>query len=185
MGNAIRRKGDVVKKILIVAALAAFIFAAGQAMAQTPAYVGAQKCQICHKTEKQGQQYPLWEQSKHSQSFAALSKPEAAEKAKTAGVTGNPAESPVCLKCHAPLCGKAPELKAEGVSCEICHGPGSEYKKLSVMKDKAEAVKNGLVLYGSPDKIKTHCLTCHANAHSTTFDFDASWAKIKHAIPKG
>jgi len=90
-----------VKKILIVAALAAFVFAAGQAMAQTPAYVGAQKCQICHKTEKQGQQYPLWEQSKHSQSFAALSKPEAAEKAKTAGVTGNPAESPVCLKCHA------------------------------------------------------------------------------------
>ena len=55
----------------------------------------------------------------------------------------------------------------------------------SVMKDKAEAVKAGLVLYGSPDKIKAHCLTCHANAHETAFDFDASWGKIKHPIPKG
>lgn len=173
------------KKTMIVIVFAAGVLIAGQALAQTPTYVGAQKCQICHKTEKQGQQFPIWEQSKHSQSFAALSKPEAAEKAKTAGVTGNPAESPVCLKCHAPLYDKAPELKAEGVSCEKCHGPGSEYKKLSVMKDKSEAVKAGLVLYGSPDKIRAYCLTCHANAHGTTFDFDASWGKIKHSIPKG
>jgi len=174
-----------VKKTMIVIVFAACVLLAGQALAQTPTYVGAQKCQICHKTEKQGQQYPIWEQSKHSHSFAALSLPEAAEKAKAAGVTGNPAESPVCQNCHAPLHEKAPELKAEGVTCEVCHGPGSEYKKLSIMKDKAEAVKAGLVLYGSPDKIKAHCLKCHANAHSTTFDFDASWGKIKHSIPKG
>jgi hypothetical protein len=174
-----------VKRTLIAAILTACVFFAGRAMAQTPAYVGAQKCQVCHKTEKQGQQYPLWEQSKHSQAFAALGKPEAAEKAKALGVTGNPAESSVCLKCHAPFSAKAPEFKAEGVSCEICHGPGSEYKKLSVMKSREESVKNGLVLYGSPDAIKTHCLTCHANAHGLTFDFDASWAKIKHPVPKG
>lgn len=173
------------KKTMIVTALAACALLAGLALAQAPAYVGAQKCQICHKTEKQGQQYPLWEQSKHSQSFAALSKPEAAEKAKAAGVTGNPAESPVCQNCHAPLYDKAPELKTEGVTCEICHGPGSEYKKLAIMKDKNEAVKNCLILYGGPDKIKAHCLKCHENAHGTTFDFAASWEKIKHSIPKG
>jgi len=153
-------------------------------LAQTPTYVGAQKCQICHRTEKQGQQYPIWEGSKHSQSFAALSTPLAAERAKAAGCTTPPPESPACLKCHAPLFDKAADLKAEGVSCEICHGPGSEYRKLSLMKDKSEAVKNGLVLYGSPDKIKAHCLTCHENAHGTSFDFAARWAKIKHSIPK-
>ena len=174
------------KRTAIVIVCAACVLLAGQALAQTrPTYVGSQKCQICHRTEKQGQQYPVWEQSQHSHSFAALSTPEAADKAKTAGVTGNPAESSVCQNCHAPLHDKAPEFKAEGVTCEICHGPGSEYKKLSVMKDKDEAVKNGLVLYGSPEKIKAHCMKCHANAHGTVFDFAASWNKIKHPIPKG
>jgi hypothetical protein len=173
------------KKAVILTVLAVCALVVGPALAQDITYVGAQKCQICHKTEKQGQQYPLWEQSKHSKSFEALSKPEAAEKAKEAGVTTPPAESPACLKCHSPLCAKAPELKAEGVSCEVCHGPGSAYRKLTVMKDKDEAVKNGLVLYGSPDKIKAHCLKCHESAHNTTFDFAASWEKIKHPVPKG
>jgi hypothetical protein len=174
------------KKALVIAAVA-FGLLAVSAMAQEPAYVGAQKCSICHKTEKQGQQYPLWEQSKHSKSLEALSKPEAAEKAKALGCTTPPPDSPMCLKCHSPLAAAsgAPELKAEGVSCEVCHGAGSEYKKLSVMKDKDAAVKAGLILYGSPDKIKAQCLKCHENAHGTTFDFDANWAKIKHSIPKG
>jgi len=173
------------KEASVLTALVVFVLFIGTALAQEPTYVGAQKCQICHKTEKQGQQYPLWEQSKHSKSFAALSLPEAAEKAKSLGVTTPPAESPACLKCHSPLCDKSPDLKVEGVSCEVCHGPGSEYKKLSIMKDKGEAVKNGLVLYGSVDKIKAQCLKCHETDHGKAFDFDASWAKIKHSIPKG
>ncbi len=146
-------------------------------------YVGAAKCQMCHKTEKQGQQYPLWESSKHSQSFSALSSEKAKEIAQAAGVD-NPPESPNCLKCHAPLSEKAPELKEEGVGCETCHGPGSAYKKLSIMKDQAEAVKNGLTEYGSPDTIKKHCLSCHENAHGITFDFEAAWEKVKHPRPE-
>jgi hypothetical protein len=170
--------------ILAVVAVAAGMFIVRPVPAQNFTYVGPQKCQICHRTEKQGRQYPIWEQTKHSQSFAALSLPAAADKAKAAGVTTPPPQTPFCLNCHAPLYDKAPELKADGVSCEVCHGPGSEYRKLSVMKDKSEAVKNGLVLYGSPDKIKAFCLKCHQNAHGMTFDFAASWEKIKHPIPK-
>jgi Cytochrome c554 and c-prime len=172
------------KKAFVIAVIAVGLLAVS-ALAQEPTYVGAQKCQICHKTEKQGQQFPLWQQSKHSKSVEALSKPEAAEKAKAMGCTTPPPDSPMCLKCHSPLAAKAAELKPDGVSCEVCHGPGSAYKSLSVMKDKDAAVKAGLVLYGSPDKIKAQCLKCHENAHGTTFDFDASWAKIKHSIPKG
>ncbi|MGB7295469.1 MAG: multiheme c-type cytochrome [Candidatus Aminicenantales bacterium] len=163
--------------ILIVAAAATIGL-----ISQTFTDVGAAKCAVCHKTEKQGRQYPIWQESKHSQSLAALSSPQAAEYAKHANVQ-NPVESPDCLKCHAPLHEKAAELKAEGVTCEVCHGPGSEYKKLSIMKDRALAKQNGLIVYESQDAVKKQCLTCHENAHGKSFDFAAAVEKIKHNKP--
>jgi hypothetical protein len=170
------------KTAIVVMAAASFLLLASL-FSQDFTYVGSAKCGICHKTEKQGQQLPVWEKSKHAASFNALSSENAKPKAQQAGVT-NPAEDPKCLKCHAPLAGKGPDLKAEGVTCEACHGPGSEYKKLSIMKDRALAVKSGLIVYDSPEAIKKHCLTCHENAHGQSFDFAASWEKIKHTIPE-
>jgi len=169
------------KNKLALAALALLILAI-PAISQEFAYVGAQKCQVCHKSESQGRQYPIWEASKHSKSLEALTSPKAADVCKAMGVE-KPADDPRCLKCHSPLAAKAPELKTDGVSCEVCHGPGSEYKKLSVMKDKAAAVKNGLILYGSPEAIKAQCLKCHENPHGISFDFAAFWEKIKHPVP--
>jgi excinuclease UvrABC ATPase subunit len=112
-----------------------------------------------------------------------LSSSDAPVKAKEMGVD-NPTDSPECLKCHAPLYKKASEFKEEGVTCEACHGPGSAYKKLSVMKNREESVKNGLIVYDSPEAIKKQCLSCHENAHGKSFDFDAKWAKIKHPVPE-
>jgi hypothetical protein len=160
----------------------ALLILAVPAISQEFAYVGAQKCQICHKSETQGRQYPIWEASKHSKSLEALTSPKAAEVAKTMGVD-NPADDPRCLKCHSPLSAQAPDIKSGGVSCEVCHGPGSEYKKLSVMKDKAAAVKSGLILYSGPEAIKAQCLKCHESSHCASFDFAAAWEKIKHSVP--
>jgi len=171
------------KKVILLAVVFIGIIFISSLFSQEFTYVGAAKCQMCHKTEKQGQQFPLWEARKHSKSYQALTSDKAKEVAQAAGVD-NPAESPGCFKCHAPLAEKAPELKEEGVGCETCHGPGSAYKKMSVMKDHAESVKNGMTEYGSPEAIKKHCLTCHENAHETTFDFEAAWEKIKHPRPK-
>src|SRR4030066_686056 len=168
------------KKTLILIAI--MVAAAAVISSQTFTYVGAAKCAICHKTEKQGQQYPIWQGTKHSQSPAALSTPEAANVAQAAGVQ-NPPESPQCLKCHAPLFEKAAELKAEGVTCEVCHGPGSEYKKLNIMKDKALSKQNGLIIYETPEAVKKQCLTCHENAHGKSFDLAAALEKIKHNKP--
>jgi len=170
------------KKIFILLIIILTLVLVTSLMSQNFTYVGASKCAICHKTEKQGQQYPIWQKAKHSTSFTALSSPEAATKAQAAGVQ-NPAESPECLKCHAPLYEKTPDFKAEGVTCEVCHGPGSEYKKLNIMKDKTLAVQNGLLIYESEDAAKKKCLTCHENAHETTFDYAAAWEKIKHPKP--
>ncbi len=47
------------------------------------------------------------------------------------------------------------------LDCESCHGPGSEYKSLSVMKDVEKAKAAGLVL---PDA--TFCKTCHRQGWS-------------------
>lgn len=169
------------KKVLIFGVIIGIILTT-LLIGQNFTYVGAAKCAMCHRTEKQGQQQPIWEKSKHATSFNALSLPQAANYAQSAGVT-NPAESPQCLKCHAPLFDKAAEFKAEGVTCEVCHGPGSEYRKLNIMKDRELAVKNGLIVYADEAAIKKQCLTCHANAHGQTFDFASSWEKIKHPVP--
>jgi DnaJ-class molecular chaperone len=171
------------KRIILLSAVFIGIIIISSLFSQDFTYVGSAKCKMCHRTEKQGQQFPLWEARKHSKSFQVLTTDKAKEIAQGAGVD-NPVESPSCLKCHAPLAEKTPEFKEEGVGCEACHGPGSVYKKMSIMKDHAESVKNGMTEYGSADAIKKQCLSCHENAHESTFDFEAAWEKVKHPRPK-
>jgi hypothetical protein len=156
------------------------IFSALGLFGQEFVYVGAKKCKTCHRSEQRGKQYILWENSRHAKSYEVLFTDSALEEAKKQKLEKHPSESPECLKCHGPLHETAPEIKAEGVTCEVCHGPGSGYKKISIMKNRDEAIKNGLTVYNSVEAIKTKCRTCH---RSETFDFDSSWEKIKHPIP--
>ena len=168
------------KLFLILLCAIAFIFLINL-LGQDFSYVGARKCRICHKGEKQGKQYPIWEQSKHFQSFSVLTKDELIEKTKTQGMDPLPAEN---LKCHSPLNEKAPDFKEEGVTCEVCHGPGSAYKKLKIMKSREESVKKGFIAYDSKEAIKAKCLNCHKNAHEKPFDFEGAWKKIEHPKPE-
>ncbi len=165
------------KFVLLVFALTA-ILCISFLHSQDFANVGAAKCKICHKSENRGMQFPIWEESGHAKAFTALTSDEG--KALAADAPDNPE----CLKCHSPLAEKMPELKEEGIGCEVCHGPGSDYKKLSVMKSQEESVKYGLTVYDSPEAVKKQCLTCHESAHDKPFDFDAAWEKIKHPVPE-
>jgi hypothetical protein len=173
------------KKIFLVVIVTSMLIFISILFSQDFTYISAGKCKICHKSEKQGRQYPIWEESQHFKSFAALSSPDAAARAKEMSVA-NPAESPECFKCHAPLYEKAPDLKEEGITCEVCHGPGSAYKKLKIMKSREESVKNGLTVFDTPEKRKGWCLSCHnhKDAHGKAFDVEASWEKIKHPVPE-
>lgn len=47
------------------------------------------------------------------------------------------------------------------LDCEACHGPGSEYKTMAIMKEPVQARSAGLVMPG-----KEFCATCHKGAWS-------------------
>jgi hypothetical protein len=171
-------------RFLSVAVLA--LFSATTLFAQT--YIGADKCaKMCHKSKEKGEQYGIWKASKHAQAYATLATPAALETAKKAGVTGDPQKSEKCLKCHVTAYGvdvskvDSACSKEQGIGCEVCHGPGSNYAKLKIMKDKKAAIEAGLVI---PDE--KVCVKCH-NPESPSykkFDFAEFYKKIAHPAPK-
>jgi len=149
------------------------------------AYVGVKACTMCHKTEKQGQQLAIWEKSKHAGAYTTLTTARANEVAKAKGLAKPAAESPECLECHTVKGGPdAADIK-QGVQCESCHGPGADYKAMSVMKVRDSAVKGGLSVYADKAAIEAMCKTCHNDKSPTakSFNFDERWEKIAHKKP--
>jgi hypothetical protein len=98
-------------------------------------YAGAEKCKMCHKV-----QYASWENTKHA---------EATDVAKASTEREYSAD---CLKCHATNASE----DFPGVQCEACHGPGADYKKMSIMKDIEAAKANGLII-----PTQETCNGCH------------------------
>ncbi len=153
--------------------------------AQTYKYIGADKCKMCHNKPNTGAQYSIWLKGPHAKALATLSNQKSLDYAKAHGIA-DPAKDPKCLKCHSTYESVAANLRAgikptEGVSCESCHGPGSSYKSPSVMKNREQAMKMGLIM---PDK--QLCLECHNkdNPFFKEFNFETYAAKIAHPIPK-
>ncbi len=146
-------------------------------------YVGVKKCKICHKVKKiGGEQFQVWEKSKHAKAYETLGTEEAKKIAKERGID-NPQEDGRCLKCHTLAFGVDKKwvtedvTKEEGVSCEACHGPGADYKDKKIMQDKQKAIEKGLVI---PNE--TTCTACH-NSESPTYEefkYEEFKEKIKH-----
>jgi hypothetical protein len=171
------------KKALFIISLC--FLASNILFAQDYSYIGAAKCKMCHNTEKSGFQYKIWSESLHAKSIATLSNAKSMEYAKKNGIK-DPATDPGCLKCHATAgSATADQIEtltvAEGVSCESCHGPGSAYKTMTIMKDQKQALAKGLIL-----PTKEVCVKCHneKNPFFKPFDFEAAKAKIAHPTPK-
>lgn len=151
-------------------------------------YVGVKSCSPCHKTEKQGKQLEIWQNSKHSKAIQTLQTDESNAIAKELGHTTPAVETEACLKCHATgynldasMLGAKFEM-SDGVQCETCHGPGSDYKSSKIMKDREASIKNGMVVH---ENLEDFCTPCH-NEESPTFKgfvFNEWWDKIKHPVP--
>ena len=153
-------------------------------------YVGVKTCSMCHKMEKSGNQFGVWQKTKHAEAYKTLTSKAADDIAKKKGLKKAAVESPECLECHVvnadpKLVEKTFDVK-NGVQCEACHGPGSAYKSQSIMKDHAKAVAAGLIEYKDEAAIEKQCKKCH-NEKSPTFkgfEFKKMRDKIKHPVPK-
>ena len=134
-------------------------------------YVGASKCKPCHLP-----QYKSWAETKHAKAFTALSDEEK-KKAE-------------CVGCH--ITGKmADGTVIEGVECEACHGPGSDYKSLKIMNKKEwaaapEAHKKMAIEAGLVYPTEKDCTRCHkkeGNPNFKEFVFAERKGKVHPILP--
>jgi len=150
-----------------------------------PRYVGSRVCRDCHRGAEHGHQDVKWLQSRHAHAYWRL----AADWALYLGRLRpqyndltDPRTDDRCLLCHIAGAQNPDSLYAdtfrreEGVSCEACHGPGSEYADPEVMADRARFLAAGGIL---PDE--RTCRSCHRAGDR--FDFKAMWSKIAHPNP--
>jgi cytochrome c peroxidase len=183
-------RGDTMKKLLCIFAAICFTAAVSDA-GDTGArkYMGVRNCSMCHKGEAKGKMFEIWQASKHAGAYKTLLTPEAKKIAEKKGLKKSAGESPECLKCHVTAHGVDAKLldakfdMKDGIGCESCHGPGSEYKAMGIMKDRAKAVAAGLIIGKDDEKL---CKKCH-NSESPTyaeFKYKEFWAKVKHPLPK-
>jgi hypothetical protein len=182
------KKATVITSVLFFLFLFSAINIHPQEKTEAFKFVGVEVCAPCHKTEKQGKQLDIWKESKHSNAFITLQTSEANEVAKAAGFNTPAAETEACLKCHTSGYNwdksllEAKFKMSDGVQCETCHGPGSHYKPIKIMKDRALSIENGLIVY---ENIEDLCVSCH-NSESPTFkgfEFSTMWDQIKHPVP--
>ncbi len=138
-----------------------------------------------------GHQQCRWMLSKHARAYAVLAKPESKEIARLSGIPQEPQQSAVCLGCHATGAQAEDWEKDEtfhvedGVQCEKCHGPGSEYMDEEVMTNAKAAESAGLRMPTAED-----CMGCHqvkgshvAVLQQPQWDVDEAMKQIEHPTP--
>ncbi|MEO0452576.1 MAG: multiheme c-type cytochrome [Verrucomicrobiota bacterium] len=137
-----------------------------------PGYLGGLTCQtsMCHGGAAElSKQYMIWKNlDPHSKSYATLTTAWSKRMAESLEIK-DPAKSSQCTVCHAPLAEVEPEWKTsaatvmEGVSCESCHGPASEYLLAHTRMDYSydQKVASGLRdLHDLYNRANT-CVACH------------------------
>jgi hypothetical protein len=145
-------------------------------------YVGARFCKRCHDLERPSKdyntdyvlltEYKTWhEEDKHAQAYYVLTQ----DRSQKMGIIldWNVEEDPRCLNCHAA---NVPEksrsndfAKSDGVSCDVCHGPASQWIVEHADKEwrtKAPAYKQKLGMYDVRDPVKLArlCVSCHVGS---------------------
>jgi hypothetical protein len=155
--------------------------------ADIPKYTGPGSCSSpsCHggvqpraTTSVQQNEYSTWViQDKHAQSFAVLSNPISVRIAKTLGLP-SAATAPRCLSCHSlnpPTEDRARMFDtSDGVSCESCHGPASNWLGPHTTRDwkHEQSVAAGMHDLRDLTHRTEQCLSCHLGTPEKTVDHE-------------
>ena len=85
----------MLKSLLVVVLFSSLIFC--QESQPKHGFVGAETCGMCHKTEKQGDQYGIWQKSMHAQAYKTLQTEKADKIAKDKGFDTPAVKTHECL----------------------------------------------------------------------------------------
>ena len=130
-------------------------------------YVGEKVCRQCHHLNGNRNQFNQWRSTHHAKAYAVLGNLESKQIAELSGIDTEPQDSPVCLGCHTTAYSVEEWEKDEsfhledGIQCELCHGPGSDYIDENIMKNREKAIQSGLMFLE-----ERNCLVCHKEKFS-------------------
>jgi len=164
------RKKNLFLIILFISIFIFILLSADEEEVPKPEYVSYKKCKTCHKDI-----YNSWKETTHYTNFQAV-------------LDSTGLDDTTCFTCHTTGYGEqggfvdtteTPDLI--GVQCESCHGPGSLYKKYSIMKDHEKCIENGL--YEQTEEV---CTRCHTEEQSPDFNYEEAVKDPKgvHIIPE-
>jgi hypothetical protein len=151
---------------------AAGLAASAARLCADPVAIGAATCATsgCHGgAGSLSDQYAVWSQlDAHSRSYATLTTARAARMAEALSIS-NPAESPRCILCHAPLAGASPARLGsgsgpeEGVSCASCHDLPDGWLRGHTRRDwtHADRVAAGMRDLDDLYTRANTCVACH------------------------
>ena len=185
------KMGRITLVVLILwAAIRLPVSAVPQELAQAPGteqgttVLGALSCASagCHGSSfpvtngtVQQNEYVTWlERDKHTQAYAVLQTDRSRLIARNLNI-GEAYEADLCLDCHSY--NVDPERRAatfdisEGVTCEVCHAPASEWLGFHVVADRA---RGDLGMLDAKDLVRRTelCLSCHLGDASKTVDHE-------------
>jgi hypothetical protein len=145
-------------------------------------YVGSWQCAQCH-LGRSGDEYLQWQRTRHALAYRHLETRFAQFLASIRDEYKDieePAEEWRCRKCHVTAAQDFEAKLAEtfddeddGVGCEACHGPGSDYMDAEIMSDRQKFLENGGRV---PDE--ETCRQCH---EGLDFDYEERRPRILHA----
>jgi len=140
-------------------------------------YVGPGTCAECHDDSTGN--FPdgassVWRHTVHSSAYQTLSKDYTIEIAKRKRGIDKPVNDWRCVKCHVTAFGADPSqlgpgyAKENGVSCEVCHGPGSAYADAEHGPDNPNRRALGFRILNDLTERREVCTSCH-NTTSPTY----------------
>src|ERR1041385_4858291 len=154
---------------------------------EPPKYPGPGSCASpsCHggvqvrtETSVQQNEYSTWVvQDKHAHAFAVLANPVATRMAKILGIA-RADTAPKCLACHALSPSEADRARTfdstDGVSCESCHGPASNWLGPHTTKGwtHERSIAAGMRDLRDPVHRAENCLSCHLGTADKTVDHE-------------